>query len=163
MPARLLFALAGALRLAEHASAAPTNQCPGSPFGNTPTLRLIVETVPGHRPVGYLLSCGAPYLSRADGAPMALYADRTAALPHSWPTCPHEVIDLYQLVPAGTITGLPLPVASGWYLPLHPSGHQQPLETMRAAADAGYSHLTIDTTSLALAVAKRRHRNSQPC
>lgn len=34
---------------------------------------------------------------------------------------------------------------------------------MRAAADAGYSHLTIDAANLTLAVAKRRHRHLQPC
>lgn len=121
MPARLPFALAGALRLAEHASAAPTNlRRPSSPFANTPALRLIVETVPGYRPVVYLLSCGVPCLSKPDGAPVALYAQRTPTLPDGWPADPHEVIDLNQLVPAGTITGHPLPLARGWYLPLRP-------------------------------------------
>jgi hypothetical protein len=164
MPARLSFALAGALRLAEHASAAPTNlRRPGSPFANTPALQLIVETVPGQRPVAYLLSCGVPCLSKPDGAHEALYADRTPTVPDGWPADPHEVIDLNQLVPAGTITGRPLPVARGWYLPLCHAGQRSLLEMMRAAAGAAYSHLTIDAASLALAVAKRRHRYPQPC
>ncbi len=164
MPARLSFALAGALRLAEHASAAPTNlRRPGAPFANTPALRLIVETVPGQRPVVYLLSCGVPCLSKPDGARVALYADRFPTVPDGWPAEPHEVIDVNQLVPAGTITGRPLPVARGWYLPLHRPGQRSLLEMMRAAADAGYSHLTIDAADLTFAVARRRHRHPQPC
>ncbi|MFY1673957.1 hypothetical protein ACN27G_29060 [Plantactinospora sp. WMMB334] len=156
----LWFALAGALRLAEHASAAPADpRRPGSPFGNAPALRLIVETVPGLRPVVYLLSCGVPL----PGRPVALYAARTPAPPDGWPTDPHEVIDLNQLVPAGTTTGRPLPVARGWYLPLRRPGQRPLLETMRAAADAGYSHLVIDAATLTFTVARRRHRHPQPC
>ncbi|ROO63016.1 hypothetical protein EDC02_5026 [Micromonospora sp. Llam0] len=164
MTVRLSFALAGALRLAEHASAAPVNlRRPGGPFTNTPALQLIVETVPGHRPVVYLLSSGVPCLNKPDGAPVALYAEWTPTLPDGWPADPHEVIDLNELVPAGTITGRPLPVARGWYLPLHRPGRRSPLAVMRAAAGAGYSHLSIDAASLTLAVVKRRHRHLQPC
>jgi hypothetical protein len=164
MPARMSFVLADALRLAEHANTAPTNlRRPGSPFANTPALQLIVETVLGQRPVVYLLSCGVPCLSKPDGAPLALYADRTPASADSWPADPHEVIDLHQIVPAGTIPGRPLPVACGWYLPLHPPGQPSLLEVMRAAACTGYSHVTIDAASLTLGVAKHRHRNPQPC
>ncbi|MBQ1022797.1 hypothetical protein [Micromonospora sp. C95] len=163
MSDRLSFALAGALRLAEHTSAAPANpRRPGSPLVNTPAMRLIVETVPGQRPVVYLLSCGVPRLSKPDGAPVALYAERTPTPPDGLPTDPHEVIDLHQLVPAGTITGRPLPVARSWYLPLHRPGPRSPLQMMRAAVHAGYRHLAIDTASLTLAVTKRRHRHAQP-
>jgi hypothetical protein len=157
------FALPDALRLAEHASKAPTNlRRPGSPFANTPALQLIVETVSGQQPVVYLLSSGVPCLSRPNGAPYALYADRTPAGVDGWPADPHEVIDLHQLVPAGTITGRPLPVARGWYLPLDPPGQPSLLEVMRTAAHTGYSHVTIDA-SLAVGVAKRRLRHPQPC
>lgn len=162
--ARLFFALAGALRLAEHASAAPTHlRRPGSPYARTPALQLVIETVPGIRPVAYLLSCGVPFLARPDGTPVALYADRTPTLPDGWPDHPHEVIDLNLLPPAGTITGRPLPIASGWYLPLHPPGQPSLLDVLRAAADAGYGHVSIDAGDLTLAVAKRRHRPLQPC
>ncbi|RSM53249.1 hypothetical protein DMB66_39180 [Actinoplanes sp. ATCC 53533] len=162
--ARLFFGLAGALRLAEHASAAPAHlRRPGRPFPGTPALRLVVETVPGLRPVAYLLSCGVPFLARHDGTPVALYADRTPEMPDGLPGQPHEVIDLNQLSSAGTITGRPLPIASGWYLPLHPPGQQSQLDFLRAAADAGYGHVSIDAGDLTLAVAKRRHRPLQPC
>jgi hypothetical protein len=59
MPARLSFALPDALRLVDHATAAPVNlRRPGAPFANTPALRLIVEQRPGQPPVVYLLSTG---------------------------------------------------------------------------------------------------------
>lgn len=162
--ARLLFDLAGALRLAEHASAAPAHlRRPGSFCAGTPALQLVVETVPGLRPVAYLLSSGVPSPARRDGTPAALYADRTPNLPDGWPHHPHEVIDLNQLPPAGTFTGRPLPVARGWYLPLHPPGEQSQLDVLRAAADAGYGHVSIDASDLTLAVAKRRQRRLQPC
>lgn len=165
MPAtRLHFALAGALRLAEHASAAPTHlRRPGSPTAGTPALRLVVETVPRCRPIVYLLSCGVPLLTKTDGTPVALPADQIPTGPDGWPGDPHEVIDLNTLVPAGTVTGRPLPVAHSWHLPLHPDGQPQLLEVMRAAADAGYSHVSVDPASLTLAVAKRRPRHPQPC
>jgi hypothetical protein len=163
MSARMSFALADALRLAEHASTAPANlRRPGSPFAGTPGLQLIVETVPGLPPVVYLLSCGVPGLSKPDGAPLALYADRIPTGADGWPTDPHEVIDLHELVPAGTVTGRPLPVACGWYLPLHPPGQPSLLEVMRTAADTGYSHITIDA-SLTVGVARHRRRTPQPC
>ena len=162
MPDRLFFALAGALRLAEHATAAPANlRRPCSPFGNTPALQVIVETMPEQRPVVYLLSCGVPCLNKADGTPVALYAQRTSTSPDAWAADPHEVIDLNHLVPAGTITGRPLPVARGWYLPVNPPGQRSLLDVMHAAADAGYTHITIDPANLTLDVAKRRHRHPQ--
>jgi hypothetical protein len=164
MPVRMAFALADALRLAEHASTAPTNlRRPGSPHAGTPALQLIVETLPGLQPVVYLLSSGVPCLSKPDGAPLALYADRTPTNTDRWPADPHEVIDLHQLVPDGTSTGRPLPVAHGWYLPLQQPGQPSLLEVMRTAADTGYSHITIDAASLTVGVAKHRRRHPQPC
>ncbi|MCW6007693.1 hypothetical protein K1W54_24545 [Micromonospora sp. CPCC 205371] len=159
MPVQVPFALACAPRLAERASAAPTNlRRPGSLFANTTTLQWIVEAATGHRPVVDLIRCGVPFLSTPGGAPLAPYADRTQPPSEAWPAHPHEVIHLNQRVPTGAITGT-LSVAHSWYLPLRPRGQRSLLEVMRAAA--GYSHLAIDAVSLTLA--GRRHRHPQPC
>ncbi|HEX8627208.1 MAG TPA: hypothetical protein VF755_03440 [Catenuloplanes sp.] len=162
MPVRLCFTLPGALRLAEHATAAATNlRRPGTAFTNTPALRLVVEHLPEHPSIAYLLSCGVPCLTRPDGTPVALYPDPGAV--DGWTADPHEVIDLNQLVPAGTVTGRALPIAHGWYLPLRAPGEQPLIEVMRAAVNAGYTYLSIDGASLTTAVTKHRRRQPQPC
>lgn len=163
MPVRLSFTLTGALRLAEHANAAATNlRRPGTPFTNTPALRLIVEHLPDQPRIAYLLSCGVPCLTRPDGTPVALHPDPDPTALDGWTADPHEVIGLNQLVPAGIVTGRPMPIAHGWYLPLRAPGEQPLLHVMRSAVDAGYTHLSLDGAALSTAVTKHRQRQPQP-
>jgi hypothetical protein len=89
-----------------------------------------------------------------------VYAEHAPTQLDAWPTDPHETIDLNQLVPA--VTGRPWPIAHGWYLPLHRPGQRPLADVIRAALHAGYTHLSVDTADLTLAVAKRRHRQPAP-
>jgi hypothetical protein len=159
MTVRLLFALPAALRLAEHAVAAPTYPGrPGTALVNTPALRLIIEDLAGQPPVVYLARCGTPCLATSDGGPACVYAEAPPRDLDSWLTEAHEVFDLNQLVPAGTITAGRLPIARGWYLPLRPPTRRPVIEALRAASAEGYTHLSIDAPSLTVGVFRRRHR-----
>jgi hypothetical protein len=152
------FDLRPVLELAEHAVAAPLHLYHPDPtaVSGQPALTLAVSDQ------AYLMSAGVPGLEIRYGVPRTVYAHPDSVDFAEWrSTPPHVVVDPNEFLAPPVRGRRRMPLVSTWHLPLRQPAHRPAIALMRAAASAGYTHLTIDASSLTIAVS-RRHQSPQP-
>ncbi|MEJ3741807.1 hypothetical protein WEI85_00695 [Actinomycetes bacterium KLBMP 9797] len=152
------FDLHAVLELAEHAVTAPSHLYHPDRTrarGEAALTLAVSDTV-------YLLSAGVPGLDKAAGVPQSVFAEPDSVELDGWHTEPWQLVDPNEVYSAALRDGHQLPLVALRFLPLHrPAGHPV-IDLMRAAARAGYTHITVDPADLSVAVARCRRRPRTP-
>lgn len=150
----VLFALCAVLELAEHAVTAPSHLYhpqPDTGRGEAALTLAVSDTV-------YLYSASVPCLEKSAGVPQSVYAEPDSVDTDGWCTQPWQIVDPNEVYSATVRGGQQLPRVALRFLPLHRPTDRPVIDLMRAAAQAGYTHVTVDPADLNVGVMRRRPR-----
>jgi len=148
----VLFDLCAVLELAEHAVTAPSHLYhpePATARGEAALTLAVSDTV-------YLLSAGVPCLEKAPCVPQSVYAEPDSVDVGGWCTEPWQVVNPNEVYSATVRGGQQLPTVALRFLPLHRPTGRPVIDLMRAAAQASYTHVTVDPADLSVGVLRRR-------
>jgi hypothetical protein len=141
----VLFDLRAVLELAEHAVTAPIHlYCPDRSVvdGEAALTLAVSDTI-------YLVTASVPDLQERVGVPRAVFAETDSVDVDAWHTEPHQLVRL-DFDQSRTVALR--------FLPLQRPADRPVIDLMRAAARAGWTHITVDPADLSVAVMRRRRR-----